>query len=232
MKVNPFRNFLKYSLRTFLVLVSFIIIYFIAAFSFSYIPVNRDFVQCPKDGVEIFLLSNGVHTDIVIPIRNDLKDWSSAVDPANTKSGNTTVNYAAFGWGDKGFYLETPTWGDLTTKTAVKALFYLGSSAMHVTFYQNMKENGACKKICISKESYQKIIHFIDNSFDKDSAGNFIQIPAASYAGNDAFYEAKGAYSLFYTCNTWTNCGLKSGKLKACLWTPFDIGIFHQYEGL
>ncbi|MCX6352889.1 MAG: DUF2459 domain-containing protein, partial [Bacteroidetes bacterium] len=36
--------------------------------------------------------------------------------------------------------------------------------------------------------------------------------------------------SLFYTCNTFTNQALKAGGLKACLWPPFDKGIFKKYE--
>ena len=34
-------------------------------------------------------------------------------------------------------------------------------------------------------------------------------------SANDAFYEAKGRYSLFFTCNTWTNNALKICKQKA-----------------
>ncbi|HXU27639.1 MAG TPA: DUF2459 domain-containing protein, partial [Bacteroidia bacterium] len=47
---------------------------------------------------------------------------------------------------------------------------------------------------------------------------------------NDSFYEAVGVYGLFYTCNTWANNGLKYCGQKACLWTPFEKGIFYQYR--
>jgi hypothetical protein len=49
------------------------------------------------------------------------------------------------------------------------------------------------------------------------------------YGTDDAFYEAKGAYDLFNTCNTWANGALKACDQKACWWTPTDKGIFHQY---
>jgi len=206
------------------------VIYFIAAFSLSYISVNSDFKQCEKGAVEIYILTNGVHTDLVLPIKNAYKDWSKFVNPADTKSGNTFVSNVAFGWGDKGFYLETKTWDDLKFKTAFKALFYLSSPAMHVTFYNRLKETESCKKIRINKESYMKLVNYIDQGFDPDSFGNPRQIRGASYWDNDSFYEAKGIFSLFFTCNTWTNKGLKTAGLKACLWTPFDKGIFYQYS--
>ena len=46
----------------------------------------------------------------------------------------------------------------------------------------------------------------------------------------DAFYDAKGKYSLFYTCNTWANCALKAANQKASLWTVYDKGIFCHYK--
>ncbi|MFP3836064.1 DUF2459 domain-containing protein, partial [Chryseobacterium sp. SIMBA_028] len=47
---------------------------------------------------------------------------------------------------------------------------------------------------------------------------------------NDAFYDAKGTYSFFYTCNTWANNALKAAGQKAALWTPSDFGIFQHYK--
>jgi uncharacterized protein (TIGR02117 family) len=223
------RKFLKRILKIIGWFLLFIILYFISAFTFSWISVNSDFKQCDKDAVEIYILTNGVHTDLVLPIKNELKDWTAFVNPSDTKSADTSVSYAAFGWGDKGFYLETPTWADLKFSTAFKAMFFLSSSAMHVTFHKSLFKSETCRKICITKENYRKLVNYIDNSFDKDN-GSARLIKGASYSDHDLFYEATGTYNLFYTCNTWANSGLKAADLKACLWTPFDQGIFYQYK--
>lgn len=220
----------KWTFRIIGGLLLFIILYGIAAFSLPYIPVNSDFVQCKANAVEIYILTNGVHTDLVLPLKNENKNWALTVNPADTKSGSTRANLVAFGWGDKGFYLETPTWAELKFKTAFKAAFGLSTSAMHVTFYEKLNESQSCKKICISRECYKKICLYIEESFDIDNKGNYIQIKNASYGLDDSFYEAKGTYNLFHTCNTWANNGLKACNLKACLWTPFDKGIFYQYN--
>ena len=224
------RTVLKMTLRIIGSFLLLILIYFITAFTLSYIPVNSNFVSCKENSVEIYIKTNGVHTDLVLPIKNDNKDWSINVNPSKTKSGNLEVKFAAFGWGDKGFYLETPTWADLKFSTVFRALFNLGSSAMHVTFYERIRESESCIKICISKDCYKKICRYIETSFVCDEKGNYCQIPNACYGVDDLFYEAKGSYSLFQTCNTWANNGLKAGNLKACLWTPFDKGIFHLYK--
>ena len=195
----------------------------------SYITVNGEIRKVKKD-VSIYILTNGVHTDIVLPLKNEHFDWSKQVNPADTKSKDTSFNYVAMGWGDKGFYLETPTWADLKVSTALKATTGISTSAMHVTFYKNMKENVSCKKIQISSENYNKLIAYLNKSFQTQS-GKFLKIETdAVYGKNDVFYEAKGSYSLFYTCNSWANQALKAANQKAALWTITDTGIFRHYS--
>lgn len=229
MRIKSFK-ILKGVIKLFGIFLIFITLYFIAAVGLSAIPVNKDFAPCEKDAVEIYIMTNGVHTDLVLPFKNEMMDWAKMLDPSATQSGNAFINYAAFGWGDKGFYLETKTWEELKASTAFNALFNLGTSAMHVTFYKNIKMGESCRKICINKESYRKLVQYINDSFKLNSAGIAQQIPGAAYWKNDSFYEANRRYSLFYTCNTWANNGLKSANLKACWWTPFDWGIFQKYQ--
>ena len=141
------------------------------------------------------------------------------------------AKYIAFGWGDKGFYLETPTWDDLKFSTAFKAAFALSSSAIHATFYRQLTVSDSCKMIKISKAEYKRLVDFIKTGYIKDSSGNPVWIETdANYGKNDAFYEGVGRYNLFYTCNTWTNNALKACGQRACLWTAFDTGIFYQYS--
>lgn len=224
------RKIFKLILKIIVGFILFLALYFIAAFGLSYLSSNSDFKQCETEAVEVYILTNGVHTDIVCPVKNEYKDWSDFVKPADTKAGDTLVKTVAFGWGDKGFYLDTKTWADLKFKTAFNALFYLSSSAMHVTFYKSLQESESCKKICINKVSYMKLVNYIESSFVIDSLGNPIQIKGASYYNNDSFYEVKGTYNLFFTCNTWANRGLKTAGMKASVWPPFHKGIFNKYS--
>lgn len=208
----------------------FVVLYFICAFGISSIEVNSEFKECEKDAIEIHLLTSGVHADLVLPFQNKWMDWSKYVSPKDTKLKDSTFKHVAFGWGDKGFFLETKTWDDITFGSTFKALFFLGTGAMHVTFHDTLKESESCVKICISKDNYMQLVQYITESFRFNESGIAQKIEGASYFENDAFYEANRTYSLFYTCNTWANNGLKSAKLKACLWTPFDSSIFKKYQ--
>ena len=128
-----FKKVLKY----FAIFMFGIVGYLVVVTSLSYISVN-DELEKKYDKIPIYILTNGVHTDIVLPIKNEQYNWSNLLKFQHTKSKDSTSKFVALGWGDKGFYLETPTWADLKTSTALKAASGLSSSAMHVTFYKNL----------------------------------------------------------------------------------------------
>lgn len=222
----------KYIIKIVIGLLFFIGLYVLSAFGLSKITVNSTDYKTtitPKN-IQIFILSNGVHTDIVVPVKNSCYDWSKKVKYEYTTAKDSIQKYLALGWGDRGFYLETPTWADLKFSTAFKATTGLSKSAMHCTYYKKMKLGGNCKSIQISEEEYKSLISYIENSFQLNNQ-EFVKIDTdAVYGKNDAFYEAKGSYSLFNTCNTWTNNALKAANQKAALWTPHEGGIFYHYQ--
>lgn len=223
------KKWFKIIIASLLGLVLLVGIYFAAALILSEIGVDQEEVS--SRDVEIFILTNGVHTDIVVPVRNELIDWSKRVKYEHTVGNDSTMQYLAIGWGDKGFYLETPTWADLKFSVAVKAATGLSTSAIHATYYSHLEEGETCRKIYISNEQYARLVNYIQESFKTDANDQVINIKTtANYGNSDAFYEARRSYSLFLTCNTWANNALKSCGQKACLWTPFDTGIFNQYK--
>lgn len=227
--MNTLKKSLRIAKRIGLFIIAFLLFYILAAFLLSKITVNSDAGSQPKE-VSIYITTNGVHTDLVVPIKNEIKDWSSEIKFENTKANDSATNFLAFGWGDKGFYLNTPEWSDLKASTAFNAAFGLSTSAMHTTFYKSMKESKSCVRIDISKENYQKLVNYIESGFKHDENQQPIFIDATTYGKNDSFYEANGSYSLFQTCNSWANTGLKESNQKAAFWTVTDTGIFCHYQ--
>ena len=219
------KKLLKYTAIFVLSLMTYLLIVTLL----SFVSVNDGLVKSHKE-IPIYILTNGVHTDIVLPLKSEHYDWTNQLKTEHTKAKDSTYQYVALGWGDKGFYLETPTWADLKASTALKAASGLSSTAMHVTFYKDLKESNSCKKLQISSDNYKKLILFINESFQTKS-GEFLKIETeAVYGKHDVFYEANGSYSLFYTCNSWANQALKAANQKAALWTISDSGIFRHYE--
>jgi uncharacterized protein (TIGR02117 family) len=224
------KRFFKYIGITLLTLIGGVILYLLAYLILSNISTKTN-LSCSNPAITCYLLSNGIHTDLVVPTKTNLIDWTTTFPTQNTKSNIIKPKYTAIGWGDKGFYLETPTWADLTFATAFKACFGLSKCALHVTYYQEIKISNRCKSFQICTEDYKKLIAFIkkDIVFKDEDLADYISCNA-QYGKNDAFYEAKGNYSIFKTCNTWTNQSLQSCGSKAALWTPFEAGVFRNYR--
>ncbi len=98
---------IKFMVFTVLGLVLLVGLYFLAAFVLSRLSVHR--AENAKPEVAIYLLSNGVHTDLVVPMVHPVMDWNTYISVTDTKDPAFDAKYVGFGWGDKGFYLETPT---------------------------------------------------------------------------------------------------------------------------
>lgn len=222
-------KFLKIIGFSLLVLTAILLLYTVTSLVLSLITIKQETNTKPE--VSIYILTNNIHTDIVVPIKSESLDWAKDTILIDSVTQNFAFNYIGFGWGNKDFYLNTPEWSDLKLSTAIKATLGFGKSAMHVTFFKNMQENEYCKRIEISREQYLRLSSYIQNSFRKGYNGEIIPIPTNDiYSNFNLFYEAIGHYSMIYTCNSWTNTCLRNSGQKACLWTPFSFGIFYQYK--
>lgn len=213
-------------------IVCLLVLYALAVWLLPYISINKNASKKGDQDISIYIKTNGVHTDIVVPVKNDRMDWTQLIRYEDTDAKDTSMQYVGIGWGDKGFYLQTPEWKDLKFSVAFKAMFHLGSSAVHATFYDKIITGDDCKEIKISKAEYDKLVKYIKNTFKTNADGNSIHIHSVDdgYGATDAFYQANGKYDLFHTCNTWANSALKACDQRACLWTALDGGIFYQYR--
>ncbi|MDO4427419.1 MAG: TIGR02117 family protein [Moraxella sp.] len=175
--------------------------------------------------LDIYLISNGIHTDFVLPTTTPMHDWTQTFLPTHTKNGQKDA-WTPIGWGDREFYLNTPTWADLTLKTAVNALSGLSHSAIHTSYESDLtvKSCQKCRKITLTYAQYQRLIAYILHSLPNQHQ----PIAHAHYADNDAFYPAMGSYNLFFTCNSWVNEGLKKADIKTALWTVTDHGLLQS----
>ena len=204
--------------------------YFLAALVLGIVPANVAFHQ-PARGITIFVLSNGVHTWIVMPKVNEEMDWRPYAQPRHLRDprwGN--ADHVAIGYGDRDFYLNTPTWGDLSPRTAALALFGSGSTLLHVEHVHQPRADADQRPIRITPEQYRRLAGFIQRRFRLDSGGRPIPVLGRGYADNDMFYEANGGYSFVMTCNEWTGRALRTAGVRTGLWTPFEQSIMWRLD--
>lgn len=214
------KSILKFLKNLVFGLVLIIGAYLLVAVILSVFKTNPPELNC-EEKTEVYLSSNGVHIDVIIAIEDLNRKFVKQLNlPRGTK-------YVAFGWGDKKFYINTPQWKDLTVSTALTALFLKSESAMHVTSHSQQWKSW--RKIEICPNQLNRLLNFIWSSFKTDSEGKISQIGIQGYSSNDYFFDAKGSFSLFKTCNIWVNVALKKAGIKTSFWSPFAFGILYHF---
>ncbi|MDO5357129.1 MAG: TIGR02117 family protein [Conchiformibius sp.] len=183
------------------------------------------------EGIDVYLYSNGVHTDFVLPLQNEVYDWRDTVRLEDSADGGAAAQYVAIGWGDRDFYLHTQNWSDLRPATAIGAVSGLNGSLLHLTYLERPPPAGHHRAhMVLTAAEYERLVRQILPYFRIGADGRAIALHGAGYGGNDMFYEAEGRYHLFHTCNTWTNDRLKKSGLKAVVWTPFAYSLLAAYR--
>jgi uncharacterized protein (TIGR02117 family) len=201
--------------------------YLALAVALGAVNVNRGFrpTSPAAGGVPIYLRTNGVHADIVLPTRQQDHDWSRAFPAAQMRALPEPARWIAFGWGDRAFMLETPTWRDIRVGTGVKALLGLGTGAMHVEYVADPRRYDVVE-VHVSAAEHARLVDAIETSFSRAADGKPVLIAAPGYFDTDAFYEAVPVYSWRFTCNEWVRTVLSRSGLPAPAWAPFEQALF------
>lgn len=224
------RRTLRIAARILAVLVAIPIVYLLAALILGLIPANVAWTE-PEQGVTIFVRTNGVHTWIVVPKTTPIIDWRPYVPGehlADPRYGN--ADHVAFGYGNREFYLNTPTWADLSPRTAALALFGSGPSLLHVEHDHQPRPSEDTRPLTITPDQYRRLAAYIRARFQLDENGRTMPVPDRGYNRWDAFYEANGGYSFVMTCNEWTGRALRHAGIRTGLWTPFEQSIMWRLD--
>lgn len=188
------------------------------------IPVNNDF-QPTSDGVPVLVISNLVHTDLILPVSNDIIDWRELFPADYFPTNIHSFSHISFGWGDEGFFIQTPEWSDLKLSTATNALLMPSSTCMHVTYLDGDLYQQLGQTVMISPQQYQKLVDQIQASFQSDDQGALILLDG-NYGWYDAFFRAKGNYHIFNTCNSWAGRVLQTAEVRTPWYSPLPKTVF------
>lgn len=218
---------MKWPKRIAVSLLAVIMLYLTAALFGSIFPANQ-FWKSPDDGIELFIETNGLHTGIIMPIRSDVHDWSELIRPEHLDDPMDYGSHILVGWGHEGVYRNTRYWQDLRLSDAASAIFGSDEVLLHVyhlTYPQTYPHYRRSFKV--NETEYRKIVKAIKARFVLDQTGS--PIPSAGYGKDDLFYEARGQYNAFYTCNSWTSDVLRQAGIRTGIWTPFQGGVMRWF---
>ncbi len=195
------------------------LVYFMAAGIGALLPTRPAIIDCPTRDT-VYLSTNGLHLYYLFPIKHLpdtlLKDLGLIGERY----------YLAVGWGDRNFYLETPTWAKMRPGPTLRALFLPSEAVLHVAPYQRLPTDARSLHLCPGQ--VDTLVRYVTQTLAYDSEGSLLEVASTGYSDRDRFFLARGRYSLFFTCNNWINRGLKKAQRRTGRWTPFDWGVLWQ----
>jgi uncharacterized protein (TIGR02117 family) len=187
------------------------------------IPSNRDW-RPPAQGIRIFVESNGVHTGIIVPKVAAGVDWRRIARAEDLRDPRyAAFDHLSFGWGEKTFYLETPTWADVKLRTVVASAIGSDRTLLHVDHLPTPRAGDGARAIVVTPRQYRRLAAYMQASFRTGGARY------RGYADYDAFYDANGRYSALRMCNSWTGDALRYAGVRVGAWTPFPVTVMEWF---
>lgn len=183
------------------------------------IPRNAGWSAAEK-GVTIYVESNGVHVGLVVPKVAAGVDWRSffrsgdLVDPRFARN-----DHLAIGWGERDFFLNTPTWADISPRTIVAAAIGSNQTLLHVEHIAAPRVGDDVRAVVLRPVEYRRLAAYIQATLGDRGEHQ------RGYAGYDVFYPARGRYDAYQTCNAWAGDALWFAGVRVGAWTPFPATV-------
>jgi uncharacterized protein (TIGR02117 family) len=170
-------------------------------------PRNAGWEPAGADGVEVRVGGTGVHADLVLPLVAVGIDLSGLMRDA----GLAPSPWLAVGWGERDFYLHTPTWADADARRLLRAAAGSEKTLLQVTRLGG--PDGTAVRL--RPDEYRRLVAAVL----ADVRRPVERLPG--YGADDAFVAASGRYWLGRTCNQWVADRLAGAGVRVGSWVPF-----------
>ncbi len=155
----------------------------------------------------ISVISNAWHTAIVLPGPKVVK---TGLLPESADFPDAA--FLEFGWGDRVYYpADEPTFEMALTAamTSTPAVMHIAVRSQAPYSYEGLE----VIDVALTKEGFTLLVKAIAGELKRPQGGRTEPVSTGLYP-QSYFYEAKGSFHLFNTCNTWTARMLQTGGLE------------------
>ena len=202
-------------------------VYLVAALIGSLVPVNGGW-QEPAEGTTVYIADNGIHADIIMPVRAEGLDWAPLVPKSDFAAADPERPMDRLRLG-RGAGLSGHS--DLVGHDAADDLVGAGRRQArdarricrqaplmpNARSASGPKSTGGCGRRSVPISTL-------------DARGRPKRVAHPGYGCCDAFYRTAGKASIVHTCNSWVADRLRLAGVKTSLWPPFISGLVWRYR--
>ncbi len=213
--------------RLLLVPVSLIALYFVAAFVGALISGGGeghlgDADRSNSTATEVFLVAGPIHYDFLLPLTDETRDNFAELAQAGLPVLDPDARWLLIGWGAREFYTTTGTYADLSVSAVLRGIF--GDDAvLRAEIFGALRTDIDLPSLRLDSQQYDRLQQAILSSFARNS-GQLVPVPG-NLSGGDRFFEAKGRFNLFRTCNTWIGDVIQTAGLRFGRWVPLPYSV-------
>jgi uncharacterized protein (TIGR02117 family) len=171
---------------------------------------DKAFYPAQADGIPIYVINNGFHTDIALPADLVMKRGGVLAE-AGRRAGSG--NWLVYGWGDAGFYTAKGL-SFARAVDALRALFMPGNPSVIRVFSLNASPDRAfadpiASVAIVSPQGFEAMARHIEASFTLESGAPVaVDVPM-----EEVFFLSHEHFSIFRVCNNWTSDQLAAAGL-------------------
>jgi uncharacterized protein (TIGR02117 family) len=185
---------------------------------------------CASRPYSVYLVGDVQHIDFLIPVNNGAYDWRDFLDLAAIgRDRGGDYQYLKFGWGDRDFYMNTPSPDKIQIPRLLRTLFMPGNpTAVHVNGYSALPNEADHAITCVglTRSQYLNLMNYLQQSFRNGKADRIQD----GFVAASGFYEGSGQYSIAHTCNNWVADGLDRVDVTTPLWSGLALPVMGKLK--
>lgn len=170
------------------------------------------------------LIQGWLHTDILLPLTPEIRARFAFAEASGVPVGDPRAAWLLVGWGARDFYTTAGTYADITAAALFSAA--TGDAAvLRLDALGPLPEMPELTLLALSEPQLQALMAGIAAAFARDATGRPQPLDHPGFSPTDAFFHAKGRFTLLRTCNVWLGQTLRAAGIRFGLWTPVNWSV-------
>ena len=209
---------MRRALRFFALILALPALYLAASVTLPLIPGPGPDLSGPPAHT-IGLLQGPIHTDILFPLIPEVRAHFDFAEEAGVPLNHPNAEWLLLGWGSAAFYTTAGTYADITAGAVLTAA--TGDDAViRLDALGPLPPLENLRFLRLSEAQFQALLAQTTAAFARETKLNH-----PGFTGTDAFFPARGHFSLLRTCNVWLGETLRAAGVPFGLWTPANWSV-------